>query len=312
MKLPISLIIASGYSTYACLQEGQCRGLLGRVQVCASGYWQDIDLEGYSCKGGVVLPDTLLYRSDSASVIVGLPVQTTRQSGDGQPSAMIEATLQVPTSSNIDSAPLTVGSSIEATLAATGAPVPPISVPHQKPVSEKGDVGFWYCLGEKPPTRNDRAFTSSYTLGGTMASVYYPEQPLFRCNIQPPTSNYFVAVWTRYVPVQGSQPQPKNCNEWLALENPKNGRTATALVIDRCASCVGVGHQMSDSYVPDSVVNGATIDLSPDLFHFLYEDAPDGVYDITYNGSVYGGSWDGNPDDLKNPYCNASDVHHRR
>ena len=138
-----------------------------------------------------------------------------------------------------------------------------------------------------------------------MASVYYPGKPVFRCDIQPPASNYFVAVWTRYVPDQESQPQPKNCNEWLTLENPKNGRTATALVIDRCASCVGVGHQMSDLTVSDSFVNGATIDLSPDLFRYLYEGAHEGVYDITYNGSIYGGSWDGDPDDLKDPLCSA-------
>lgn len=138
-----------------------------------------------------------------------------------------------------------------------------------------------------------------------MASVYVPVKPMFRCNIQPPASNYFVAVWTRFIPGEQSQPQPKNCNEWLALENPKNGRTATALVVDRCASCVGVAHQMSDSTVSDSLVNGATVDLSPGLFSYLYEGAVEGVFDVLYNGSIYGGSWDGDPDDLRNPNCDG-------
>ena len=138
-----------------------------------------------------------------------------------------------------------------------------------------------------------------------MASVYLPVKPIFRCDVQPPASNYFVAVWTRFSPGQESQPQPKNCNDWLMLENPKNGRTATALVIDRCASCVGVGHQTSDSTISDSLVNGATVDLSPELFAYLYEGAVEGVFDVVYNGSIYGGSWDGDPDILKSPKCEA-------
>jgi hypothetical protein len=26
---------------------------------------------------------------------------------------------------------------------------------------------------------------------------------------------------------------------------------------------------------------------------------------VLYNGSIYGGSWDGDPDDLRNPNCDA-------
>jgi hypothetical protein len=303
MRLPIQLIVLSGCSTLACPQEGRCRELSGRVQVCASSYWQDVNMDGYSCEGGVFLPNAIPYLSSSASVIVGPPVQTTRQIGNDHASAHVGVSLQGSALSNVNPTSLLVDTSLQATVPAIDASASSTSAPQEKPVTGNGDVGFWYCNEKKPPTRNERAFTASYTLGGTMASVYYPSPPLFRCDIQPPTSNYFVAVWTRYVPTQGSQPQPQNCNEWLALENPKNGRTATALVIDRCASCVGVGHQMSDPYVSDSVVNGATIDLSPDLFHYLYENSPDGVYDITYNGSIYGGSWDGDPDELKTPYC---------
>jgi len=303
MKLPTPTVIASGFNALSCLQEGQCREVSGRVQVCASSYWQDMVVVGYSCQSGLIEPVTQRHHDDSTSAIVGLPVETTCQSGHDRTPAAIEASQQVPTSLSIYPPPPTVASSVQVTLATTGVVAQPSSVSQEGFVSEKGDVGFWYCKGEKPPTRNDRAFTASYTFGGSMASVYYPEKPLFRCDIQPPASNYFAAVWTRYAPDEIAQPQPKNCNDWLALENPKNGRTATALVIDRCASCVGVAHQMSDRNVSDSLVNGATVDLSPDLFAYLYEGAVEGVFDILYNGSIYGGSWDGDPDELKDPFC---------
>lgn len=94
-----------------------------------------------------------------------------------------------------------------------------------------------------------------------MASVYVPESNVFRCDTQPPHSGFYVAVWTRYNASEVSQPMPKNCNQWLTLKNPKMGRTAEALVIDRCASCVGVDRQMSDPATRDSLVNGAIIDL---------------------------------------------------
>jgi hypothetical protein len=60
---------------------------------------------------------------------------------------------------------------------------------------------------------------------------------------------------------------------------------------------------MSDSTVSDHLVNGATVDLSPELFSYLYEGAVEGVCDVLYNGSIYGGSWDGDPEDLRNPNC---------
>jgi hypothetical protein len=298
-------IIVPGVSSLACLQEGQCRKLSDDVQVCASGYWQDMNMDGYSCRDGVLSPIALPHRGDPASVIVGPPVQTTRQSGNDYSSTAAEVSPQVPILTKVKSTSLALGSSAQDTPVSIGTSASSTSLPQQDFVSQKGDVGHWYCKGEKPPTRNNGNFTASYKLGGTMASVYLPVEPVFRCNIQPPASNYFVAVWTRFVPGQQSQPQPKNCNEWLALENPKNGRTATALVVDRCASCVGVAHQMSDSTVSDSLVNGATVDLSPGLFSYLYEGAVEGVFDVLYNGSIYGGSWDGDPDDLRNPKCDA-------
>jgi hypothetical protein len=301
MKSLVFLILALGHSTFACVQEGQCREISGSVQVCGSAYWQDVKVVGYKCYGGVLLPDV----SDSASVIVGPPVQATTQPSSYFASAMIGSPSQVSQLSRIDETTAIARPSIQITSSMSADPASVTLVPYENSGSNKGDVGFWYCNGKQPPVRDEEHFTASYTLGGSMASVYYPERPLFRCNIQPPASNYYVAVWTRFVANQTSQPEPKNCNEWLTLENPKNRRTATALVIDRCASCVGVGHQMSDSSTLDIWANGATIDLSPDLFNYLYAGAEIGVYDITYNGSIYGGSWDGAPDVLKDPRCKA-------
>lgn len=143
-----------------------------------------------------------------------------------------------------------------------------------------------------------------------MASTYPPDAYIFRCNefAEPDVTKYYVAVWTRYDPRLTAQPVPKNCNQSIQLTNPHNGKKATAKVIDRCPSCVGVDHQTSDPTMPDSFVNGATVDLSPSLFKYLYDQAPDGVYDIEYDGPVYGGSYDGSPDQLTTPNCGLPQV----
>lgn len=260
---------------------------------------------GYSCKEGLFLPNVRSSSSDSPSVLVGPPVQTSRQTGDEPGSSSTETSRHFSTTSSIGLGSTAVASSLQLAFTSTSDLAPSTSVPPRKSLPDKEDVGHWYCKGTKPPPREDEAFTALYAFGSSMASVYYPERPVFSCDIQPPSSNYFAAVWTRYVQSQQKQPQPKNCNEWLKVENPKNGRSATALVIDRCASCVGVGHQLSDSSVSDSYVNGATIDLSPALFSFLYEGAVEGVFDVVYNGSIYGGSWDGEPDALTDPDCST-------
>ena len=140
-----------------------------------------------------------------------------------------------------------------------------------------------------------------------MASVYIAsDDAAFRCDVKPPDDGLYVAVWTRFDPnldKVGSQPQPKNCGQILHLTNPKTGVSSHAMVIDRCQSCVGVGHQASDHNTPDNLVNGATIDLSVALWEKLYPGAPYEVYDIVYDGPLYGGSDDGPPDSLANPYC---------
>ncbi|KAK5705833.1 hypothetical protein LTR17_021313 [Elasticomyces elasticus] len=143
-----------------------------------------------------------------------------------------------------------------------------------------------------------------------MASVYNANrQDAFRCNNPPPADDYYVAMWTRYhpVPVGHSQDAPRNCNSTLMVRNPKLNTSALAMVIDRCASCVGAGHQTSDPTTPDTTVNGATIDLSENLWRYLFNNAEGSVYNIEYDGDIYGGSLDGAPDVLSAPYS----LHYR-
>lgn len=141
-------IVAPGVSTVACLQEGQCRELSGDVQVCASGYWQDIEMDGYSCRDGILLPNELPHRSDPASVIVGPPVQTTRQSGNDYSSTATGVSPQVPTLTKVESTSLTLSSPAQDAQVSIGLSASSTSLPQQDFVSQKGDVGHWYCKGK--------------------------------------------------------------------------------------------------------------------------------------------------------------------
>lgn len=231
-----------------CKHESLCRKLTSHpLQICGSGYWQDVNFPGYECSAGHLVP------------------------------------------------------------IATTSPATPTIMSSPRPLDaakkELGATGYWSCIGQQAPVRDDDFGKASYLVGGRMASVYSLEQQVFRCDLRPPETGYYVAVWTRYDASQVSQPAPENCNTWLKLRNSKLGRTATALVIDRCASCVGVGRQTSDSQTPDSLVNGATIDLSPPLWEYLYGGAPWTVYDIEYDGPIYGGSPEKSPDVLTSPIC---------
>lgn len=173
----------------------------------------------------------------------------------------------------------------------------------QSATSNEGTTGYWKCSGHPVPRGKDEFGLKSYRPNAAMASVYDAGSYVFRCDVPPPRSGYYAAVWTRYNANERTQQAPKNCNQWLTFTNPMNGRTAEGKVIDRCASCVGVNRQTSDPTTPDILVNGATVDLSPALWSELYNGAPYGVYDVEYNGSLYGGSWDGEPDALNTPLC---------
>ena len=163
------------------------------------------------------------------------------------------------------------------------------STPTNHASAYRNMTGYSVCTNTTTVEKHDAFGTASYAIGGKMASVYYASRSsIFRCNSSPPPSNYYVALWTQYNGhPDASQPQPINCNDMIKLKNPILGRTATAKVIDRCASCVGVGHRTNDPTTPECLVNGATIDLSLDLWNYLYNGAPLGVYDIEYFGSPY-------------------------
>jgi hypothetical protein len=248
-------------------REGQCRGRSGLsyIEICAAGRWQEVASGAFRCVAGAVVP---LNRSTA-----WFPAPTTAAT-----------TL---------SSSVALGQSRTATHSDLGPTVSTAST--GSPFSLRETTGDAYCRHVPLAKREDRWGCATYKFGGKMASMYYADSTsVFRCDVAPPSDGYFVAFWTQYQEGDASQPQPLNCNLSIRLTNARLGRTATATVIDRCASCVGVGHQVSDPTTPDCLVNGATVDLSPDLWDFLYAGAPPSVYDIEYDGDPYLG-WDAEP-----------------
>jgi len=249
-------------------EEGVCKPTVEAMdaEVCASGYWQTMPTGSYRCVDGTMSPLT-----------------------------SIDTAEYCPNGSNSD----TMSSQ-------SSAPGPSQERPTAEPSSSShvGETGRSRCIGKPVSTGEDPYGTISYKVGGKMASVYVASDSAhFRCDIKPPADGMYVAVWTRYDNALTGQPQPKNCGKTIHLTNPKTGVSSDAMVIDRCASCVGVGHQISDNSTADNFANGATIDLSLKLWNKLYNNAPQAVYDIDYSGPIYGGSESGPPDELIGPYC---------
>jgi hypothetical protein len=263
------------------LQEnGLCRVAAEATdtEVCASGYWQVTPKGPYQCVDGMIKPLA------SLDAVTSLQNDSQRCSHSSASDTMsyTSSTLSIPEG---------------------------LSTAEPSSISYLGETGNSHC--EKtplPPVHEDDYGKVSYTYGGKMASVYIAsDTDAFHCEIKPPADGMYVAVWTRYDPKLTEQPKPKNCGEMIHLTNPKTGVSSDALVLDRCQSCVGVGHQASDNTTADNWVNGATIDLSVKLWNKLYNNAPLTVYDIVYSGPVYGGSDSGSPDKLINPYCLPKD-----
>ena len=242
-----------------CSHEGACESMDGGYRVCASSYWQSIPTSEFSCQSGRIVPLTV---DDSAT----------------------NSTISYSTSSFTAPSGLPSGS-----MAVT-----------QKASSIVGRTGYSACVEERAATpREDEYGKASYLVGGRMASMYEAEHNAsFRCDIPAPDNDFYVALWTQWSSdlVDSSQPAPLNCGEYLTITNPKLGISADAMVLDRCASCVGVEHQMRDPTTDLSLVNGATIDLSTELWKYLFKTGGS-VYDVEYNGSVYAG-WTTAPDIL--------------
>ncbi|THV91245.1 hypothetical protein D6D27_05378, partial [Aureobasidium pullulans] len=112
----------------------------------------------------------------------------------------------------------------------------------------------------------------------------------FRCdNVSYPADDYYVAFWTRYdsslALSKNSQPAPINCGQRLKFTNPLTGLSASGVVLDRCASCIGVGDlSLNDPTTNEGLVNGATVDFSRELWNKIYNGAPGDVYDVVYVG----------------------------
>ncbi|KAH0405520.1 hypothetical protein KCU89_g62, partial [Aureobasidium melanogenum] len=129
-----------------------------------------------------------------------------------------------------------------------------------------------------------------YTSEGKLASVYDADSnSVFRCDdLTYPSNGYYVAFYTPYnstLAIEGkSQPAPAKCGQYVDFKNPLTGVSATALVLDRCASCIGVGGQLNDPSTDQSLVNGATVDFSRALWNKIYNNAPNNVYDVQYAG----------------------------
>ncbi|TIA27823.1 hypothetical protein D6C78_10997 [Aureobasidium pullulans] len=148
----------------------------------------------------------------------------------------------------------------------------------------------------RSPTRTwvpsqDAYGKKSYSPGGKMASVYDATRTsTFRCdNVSYPADDYYVAFWTRYDSSlalnKNSQPAPINCGQRLKFTNPLTGLSASGVVLDRCASCIGVGDlSLNDPTTNEGLVNGATVDFSRELWNKIYNGAPGDVYDVVYVG----------------------------
>ncbi|KAF4546907.1 putative glycosyl hydrolases family 18 protein 6 [Elsinoe fawcettii] len=190
---------------------------------------------------------------------------------------------------------------IKTTLSPASTRSPPLNTEPSRAPPSPGDTGYSFCLNQPNVQRNTDVARASFLLGGKMASMYVADEAsTFRCDeVTFPADKYFVAVWTQFSEsLQGSsQPAPINCGDRIEFTNPVNGRRASGLVIDRCASCVGVGRSPADPTIGLQLVNGATVDLSVELWQYLYQGEAGAVYDIEYEGPIYMG-WSEEPDKL--------------
>lgn len=251
--------------------EGECRPAEAGYEICASQKWQRVMTEHYICVNASIVPlqDNPIETMSRTIVTSHFSAPTTASSG---------TTGRAQTSSDY---------------------VAPPAATAEGPI---GETGYSYCANIKNTVKDTASGRASYTPGGKMASVYIADRSsTFRCDGVPyPDDDFYVAFWTQWsADLEGrSQPAPTNCGQKVALTNPKTGRMAEAVVIDRCASCVGVNNSPDDPTLALNLVNGATVDLSQALWNFLYDGEALGVFDIAYDGDPYTG-WSQSPKALR-------------
>lgn len=149
-------------------EEGEYRALSDQhAQRCASGYWQDIAVHPFMdsafASASKIFPKTETLLLDPSS-------KSSKTLGSQQQKATV-----------------LVGPPITATSSASLSPATsPVSVP-----AANSAVGYWYCIGQEPPTRQGTSFTASYKPGGRMASVYVATiDAAFRCDMKPPLDEF--------------------------------------------------------------------------------------------------------------------------
>jgi hypothetical protein len=247
--------------------EGVCQvaGNNDTYLLCASQNWHTMPSNGYSCVFGVLVPSEAKQTSTSGPSSTRtdgpiVPIQMTRVADERLDFSMYTSDILESVTSQISS----IGTESK-------------SLPQA-----------W-----KPS--QDSYGIRSYAVDGKMASVYDADSSsIFRCDdLEYPTDGYYVAFYTQYDSTleveKKSQRAPVNCGQHVSFTNPLTGVSATALVLDRCASCIGVGGQLNDPNTDQSLVNGATVDFSRALWNKIYNNAPNNVYDVQYVGKVLQG-----------------------
>lgn len=240
--------------------EGTCRGADSSDEylLCASRRWHVMSANGYSCLSGSLVPPMT-----TPAQVVNF---NSAQPSDGT-FVVAESTLEAVKQSDL---PLSTSKNHGGTLSSstTFSQADPTLLPATW-ISSRDSFGI-----------------KSYAIDGKMASVYdATQESTFRCtDIEYPSNGYYVAFWTQYDRTLISQHEPVNCGQYMNFTNPLTGASASALVLDHCASCVGVGKQLNDPTTSQGLVNGATVDMSRALWNRIYHGAPGNVYDILYSG----------------------------
>jgi hypothetical protein len=222
--------------------------------LCASQNWHTMPSNGYMCVSGLVVPPMVQQTS----------TQWTSSTGGSN--------RFIPTATSC-----TLGACQDSTSQLTSTQTELVSIPQA-----------W------KPSQDSYGIRSN-KLNGKMASVYDADHSsTFRCDdLEYPSNGYYVAFYTRYNSTledeEKSQPAPVNCGQNVSFTNPLTGVSETALVLDRCASCIGVGGQLNDPSTDQILVNGATVDFSRALWNKIYNNAPNNVYDVQYSGKILQG-----------------------
>jgi hypothetical protein len=234
--------------------------------LCASQNWHTMPSNGYMCASRVPVPPMVQQNSAHWT------------SSTGGSNRFIPTAISSMADEKLDSTSCTLSACQDSTRQVTSTQTELVPISHARKPSQ------------------DSYGIRSYEVNGKMASVYDADRSsTFRCDdLEYPSDGYYVAFYTRYDSTleeeEKSQPAPVNCGQNVSFTNPLTGVSEIALVLDRCASCIGVGGQLNDPNTNQILVNGATVDFSRALWNKIYNNAPNNVYDVQYSGKVLQGT----------------------